>query len=642
MKKMARIALLGVMGAGVLATGMLTAERSAVAQQATAKAGFVVEGDHFVLNGQPVQILSGEIHYSRIPREYWKARMEMAKAMGLNTIATYVFWNVHEPRPGVYDFSGNNDLAAFVRLAQEEHLNVLLRAGPYACAEWEMGGFPSWLLADPKMKTVLRTDDPAFMKPVERWITRLAKEVAPLQLGQGGPIIAVQIENEYGNFDHDKKYMLHMKEIFAKAGFTGADALLYTVDPSKSLAAGEIDGVYSGVNFGTGNAARGLTALAKERPGQPLFVTEYWPGWFDHWGHPHETRPTDKQVEDLKYVLSHKSSINIYMFHGGTSFGFMAGASWTNNEYLPDVTSYDYDAPLDEAGHATAKFYAYREVLAKYVDVPLPAVPEAPAVIAVEPFAVGHATSLWEHLPKAVESKAPLTMEAMGQAYGYVLYRKHLAAAAKGELVLDAVHDYARIYVDGKLAGTVDRRLKQDRIPLNAKKGARLDILVENSGRINSTKMMRGEAKGITHGVMLAGAPLEGWENYSLPLESGDVAAVKPGTAETALTGPHFAFASFDVKQTGDTFLDVSALGKGALWINGHALGRYWNEGPQKTLYVPGPWLREGKNSVVVFDLFDTAGRQELQGRATPILNAPIPDAAIAPAAAAPGATVPK
>ncbi|MDR3734086.1 MAG: beta-galactosidase [Acidobacteriaceae bacterium] len=584
----------------------------------------MVEGDHFALNGKPVQILSGEIHYARIPREYWKARMEMAKAMGLNTIATYVFWNVHEPRPGVYDFSGNNDLAAFIRLAQQEKLNVLLRAGPYSCAEWEMGGYPSWLLADPKMKTALRSDDPAFMVPVERWITRLAKEVAPLQIGRGGPIIAVQIENEYGNFGNDKKYMEHLRNIFISAGFTGTDAMLYTVDSSKALAVGSIEGTVAGVNFGTGNAERGLTALAKERPGQPLFVTEYWPGWFDHWGHPHETRPTDKQVQDLNYILSHKSSINIYMFHGGTSFGFMAGASWTNNEYLPDVTSYDYDAPLDEAGHATAKFYAYRDVLAKYADGPLPAVPEVPAVIAIAPFGVGHATPLWDHLPKPVSSKAPLTMEAMGQSYGYVLYRKQLEGAAQGDLVLDAVQDYARIYVDGKLVGTVDRRLKQDRITLNAAKGARLDILVENSGRINSTKMMRDEVKGITHGVTLAGAPLEGWENYSLPMEPADVAAVKPGAAEKAAAGPHFVFGSFDVKQAGDTFLDVSALGKGALWINGHALGRYWNEGPQKTLYVPGPWLREGKNSVVAFDIFDAPGRAMLQGRVEPILDAPI------------------
>jgi beta-galactosidase len=601
-----------------------------VQKSAESGSGFAVVGDHFELDGKPVQLLSGEMHYERIPHQYWQARMEMAKAMGLNTIATYVFWNVHEPTPGVYDFSGDLDLAAFVRLAQKEHLNVLLRAGPYSCAEWEYGGFPAWLLADPKMSKALRSNDDAFMIPVERWIKRLAQEVAPLQVGLGGPIVAVQVENEYGNFSNDHSYMEHMKEIFVRAGFTRS--MLYTVDPSKSLASGELDGVYSGVNFGTGGSVQGLTALAKERPGQPLFATEYWPGWFDHWGHPHETRPIDKQVEDLNYILSHKASLNIYMFHGGTSFGFMSGASWTGGNYLPDVTSYDYDAPLDEAGHPTPKFYAYREVLAKYSSSPLPPVPASPPVVTLDPFPVNHASSLWGHLPKSVKSENPETMEALGQSYGYILYRKRLDAAADGPLVLDEVHDYALVYVDGQLIGTVDRRLKQDRVELKASKGARLDILVENSGRINSTKMMRGEVKGITRSVHLAGAPLMGWENYSLPMEdAGKMRPVKSGGAEEkiATAGPHFFFASFKTSKPGDVFLDVSALGKGALWINGHAMGRYWNEGPQKTLYVPAPWLHSGSNEVVIFDLFRaTNGKPMLAGLAQPILNAKTPEIA--------------
>lgn len=593
------------------------------------KPSFVVVGDHFELDGKPIEILSGEMHYARIPRQYWKARMEMAKAMGLNTIATYVFWNVHEPRPGVHDFSGNLDLAAFIRLAQQEHLNVLLRAGPYSCAEWEFGGFPSWLLADPKMSTALRTNDDAFMIPVERWITRLAKEVAPLQIGHGGPIIAVQVENEYGNFSNDTKYMEHMKEIFLRAGFDAS--MLYTVDPSKSLAAGELSGVFSGVNFGTGGAERGLTALAKERPGQPLFATEYWPGWFDHWGHPHETRSTETQIADLRYILDHKASVNIYMFHGGTSFGFMSGASWTEGNYLPDVTSYDYDAPLDEAGHPTPKFYAYREVFAKYSSVPLPPVPASPPVIELDPFAAGHATSLWDHLPKPIRSDNPLTMEALGQAYGYILYRKVLDHAADGALVLDQVHDYALVYLDGELVGTIDRRFKQDHLQLSAAKGARLDILVENSGRINSTKMMRGEVKGITHFVKIAGELLTGWNIYSLPMDSApNTHASRTRHAQkNAAAGPHFLFAKFNVVTPGDVFLDVSALGKGALWINGHTMGRYWNEGPQKTLFVPGPWLHAGSNEVVIFDLFRAASDHPmLAGLAHPILNATTQDAA--------------
>ncbi|ADV82519.1 glycoside hydrolase family 35 protein [Terriglobus saanensis] len=580
---------------------------------------FRVAGDHFELNGEPVQLLSGEMHYARIPREYWRARLQMAKAMGLNTVATYIFWNVHEPKPGVYDFSGNHDVAAFVKMAQEEGLNVILRAGPYACAEWEFGGYPSWLMKDPKMGSALRSNDEVYMAPVERWIKRLGQEMVPLLISNGGPIVAVQVENEYGDFGGDKKYLAHMLEIFQNAGFK--DSFLYTVDPSKALVNGSLEGLPSGVNFGVGNAERGLTALAHLRPGQPLFASEYWPGWFDHWGHPHETRPIPPQLKDIAYTLDHKSSINIYMFHGGTSFGFMSGASWTGGEYLPDVTSYDYDAPLDEAGHPTPKFYAYRDLMAKYVKTPLPLVPAVPEVIAVPEFTVGRASSLWDHLPVPVKSEKPLTMEAMDQSYGYALYRKQLSEPVKGELVLDAVHDYALVYLNGKLIGSIDRRLKQDRITLATDKPARLDILVENSGRINSTKMMRGETKGITRGVTLAGRPLTSWEDYSLPML--DAGTMKASSTKRQVSGPHFSFGSFKVAKVGDTFLDVRALGKGALWINGHAMGRFWNVGPQETLFVPGPWLKRGRNDVVVFDLFDTtAQKSKLAGLTKPILDA--------------------
>jgi beta-galactosidase len=258
---------------------------------------FKAVGDHFELNGKPFLVLSGEIHYARVPRAYWRDRIRMARAMGLNTIATYVFWNVHEPKPGVYDFSGQNDLVAFLKVVQGEHMYALPRAGPYSCAEWEFGGLPAWLLADPRMETALRSNDSAYMVPVERWMKRLAQEVAPLQVGLGGPILAVQIENEYSNFGGDHAYMEHLHDIFVQDGFT--HSLLCTVDPSKALARGEIDDVYSGVNFGTGDAAHALDVLEQQRPGQPLFATEYWPGWFDLWGHPHQTRPIPPQIHDL-------------------------------------------------------------------------------------------------------------------------------------------------------------------------------------------------------------------------------------------------------------------------------------------------------------------------------------------------------
>ncbi len=608
----------------------------------SAAPSFRAVGDHFELNGKPFEILSGELHYERIPRAYWRARLRMARAMGLNTIATYVFWNVHEPVRGQYDLSGNADLAEFIREAQQEGLKVLLRAGPYSCAEWEFGGFPAWLMADPRMHQALRSNDPAFMQPVEQWIMRLGQEVAPLQIGRGGPIIGVQIENEYGDFGSDHAYMEHLHQLFLKAGFT--DTLLYTADPSRALPNGSIPGVFAGVNFGIGRPAAAFAALQKLRPGQALFASEYWPGWFDHWGQPHQTRPIDQQIKDLDYILRHHAGINIYMFHGGTSFGMMSGSSWTKGQFLPDVTSYDYDAPLDEAGHPTAKYRAYREEIARYVKQPLPPIPAAPPVQVIAPFKLHEAASLWAGLPhpvRAARSKPadrPEPMEELGQSYGFILYRTQIAHPVNGTLTLDGLNDYALVYVNGALAGTLDRTARQSTLALHSEKPAnRIDILVENSGRINSTRMMRGESKGLNATPTLNGTPLTGWEMYPLPMAPESITDplgmprearfTHHANARQAMRGPAFYRGSFTVSARqphADTFLDVRDLGKGAVWINGHPIGRYWNIGPQETLYVPGPWLHAGRNQIVVLDLFARDRMPHLAGLAAPILNAPV------------------
>ena len=603
-----------------LAAGLMMAFGAAKAQAPAHT--FAVEKDHYVLDGKPFQVVSGELHYARIPREYWRARLKMARAMGLNTIATYVFWNVHEPTPGHYDFSGNNDLAAFVKIAQEEGLHVLLRAGPYSCAEWEFGGFPAWLLKDPRMSTALRTNDDAFMVPAERWMKRLAQEMEPLLLKNGGPIIAVQVENEYGNFGGDTKYMQHMLAIFKATAFK--DALLYTVDPSKALARGSLDGVPSGVNFGTGRAAQGLAALAALRPGQPLFATEYWPGWFDLWGHPHETRPIAPQLEDLNYILGHGASLNIYMFHGGTSFGQMAGASQSTGNYRGNVTSYDYDAPLDEAGHPTAKFFAYRDVILKYThEAPLP-VPEVAPVVAIPEFTLGSARPLWAAPGEGKAMDQPVTMELLDQSYGYVDYRTTLPHG--GVLKLEGMQDFAAVYVNGERVGTLDRHYHQDTLTLTADKSARLDVLVENTGRLNSTKWMRQERKGMT-GATLDGVALSRWQIFSEPMDvaPGRAPGINRHSPEQKSTAPEYAFGTFDLAKTGDAFLDVTSLGKGLIWINGHALGRFWNIGPQSTLYVPAPWLKQGKNEIAVFELLPTGKPETLVGRMKPILDGPTP-----------------
>jgi beta-galactosidase len=454
---------------------------------------------------------------------------------------------------------------------------------------------------------------------------RLGQEVARYQIGYGGPIIATQIENEYGNFSSDPAYMTRVKEIFVEAGFN--QSLLYTVDPSKALGKGEIDGVLAGVNFGTGRAKDALDVLAAYRPGQPLFASEYWPGWFDLWGHPHETRPIGPQLEDLNYILGVHASLNIYMFHGGTSFGVMAGASRSTGRYRGNVTSYDYDAPLDEAGHPTAKFFAYRDVILKATgkkQLPLPATPK---VIPIPKFEVKPVAQLWDVLSTPVSSPQPLTMEQLDQSYGYVLYRKQLAEAVSNQrLELDHPYDYAQVYIDGRLAGTLDRHYEQTGLQLNTAGPAVLDILVENTGRLNSTAAMRNERKGI-RGARLGDRELTGWQMYSLSMENpaGLIAnSHKPGEL-TGSDAPHFSVGSFELTETGDSFLDVRGLGKGLLWINGHALGRFWDIGPQDTLYVPGPWLQKGKNDVVVFELEPQRGVASLSGLTSPILDGPTP-----------------
>ena len=584
---------------------------------------FKVEGDHFTLDGKPFQVVSGELHYARIPPEYWHARLKMARAMGLNTIATYVFWNVHEPAPGQYDFSGQYDLAAFIKAAQEEGLYVLLRAGPYSCAEWEFGGFPSWLLKDPKMTRALRTNDDAFMVPAERWIKRLAQETSPLLVANGGPIIAVQVENEYGNFGNEHAYMEHMLHIFQSTGYK--DALLYTVDPSKALVNGSLDGILAGVNFGTGSSEQGLARLAALRPGAPLFATEYWPGWFDLFGHPHETRPIAPQLKDIENVLTRGGSINIYMFHGGTSFGMMAGASASTGNYRGNVTSYDYDAPLDEEGHTTPKFFAYRDVILKYTHEPKLPVPPVAPIVTIPEFTLTQTSSAAAKPVEGTKSDTLLTMEQVGQSYGYILYRTKLAAAVTdAPLVLNPVHDYAQVYLDGKLTGTLDRHYNQTTMNLTTAAPATLDILVENTGRLNSTKNMRGEWKGL-QSATLSGTALTGWQIFPLPMEPADVSHATPYPALANLEGPHFSSGSFTLAKTGDAFLDITKLGKGVICINGHALGRFLNIGPQDTLYVPAPWLKQGKNEVVVFDMFAAATPPKLIGRAKPILDGPTP-----------------
>jgi beta-galactosidase len=499
-----------------LATLIPAFRASGESQNATHR--FVLQEGQFVLDGKPFRIISGEMHYPRIPRAYWRARFRMAKALGLNAITTYVFWNVHEPRPGVYDFSGNNDVAEFVREAQQEGLYVVLRPGPYVCAEWEFGGYPAWLLKD--HSTVVRSSDPKYVAAVASWFKRLGQELAPLQVGNGGPIVLVQVENEYGSFGEDHAYMEQLRRSLLDAGFTNSQ--LYTADQPGVLAKGALPELPVGVNFGawSPDAAKDAFATLKElRPNGPSFNSEFWSGWFDHWGGAHSYTDAAKQASNLEWMLRQGYSVNLYMFTGGTSFGWMNGANSDGKNYEPNVTSYDYDAALDESGRPTAKYFAFRKAIAKATGTTPPAVPFIAPAIRVSEFKFGEGLSLWKSLPAPIHSEQPLSMEDLDEAYGYILYRKRIKGPVSGDLIVDQLHDYAQIYADGKLIGTLDRRLAQSRLPLEVKSpAAQLDILVENTGRVNFSTVLRGERKGITKQVTLAGEPVLGWDIYPLPM----------------------------------------------------------------------------------------------------------------------------
>ena len=581
---------------------------------------FAVSDGHFVLDGKPFQIVSGEMHYPRIPRAYWRARFKMAKAMGLNAITTYVFWNVHEPKPGVYDFSGQNDVAEFVREAQEEGLYVLLRPGPYVCAEWEWGGYPSWLLKDHGM--VVRSSDPKFMEPTKRWFKRLGQELAPLQLSNGGPILTVQVENEYGSFGDDHAYMEQIHNALLDSGFTTAQML--TADGPEQVPKGSLPQLPAVINFGTGDAKGGFEQLKKLRPQGPFMNGEYWAGWFDHWGEKHQTTDGAKQTDEISWMLGQGYSLSLYMFHGGTSFGWMNGANWSDGQFQPDVNSYDYDSALDESGRPVTKYFTFRDAIVKATGATPPAVPPTPGTQAIAPFTLTESASLWDNLPKPVASHELKSMEDLGQAYGYILYRTAAPAELNGPLVLDGLHDYAQIYVDGKYVGKLDRRLKETTLDVKIAKGQRLDLLIENASRINYSRELLGERKGILGSVTVAGNALHDWQIYSLPMNNTAELKYSDGGCKAA---PCFYRGSFTAPRAGDqeadTFLDTAALDKGFVWVNGQPMGRAWKIGPQRTLYMPGAWLKPGANAIVVLDTMKT-GSPTLQGLAKPILDAPV------------------
>ena len=699
-----------------------------------------ISGTNFTRAGQPFEIISGELHYARIPREYWRDRLRKAKALGLNTIQVYAFWNAHEPKPGAFDFTGNLDVAEFLREARDQNLYVLMRLGPYVCAEWDAGGFPSWLFEDPALH--VRTTDPKFLAAAGNYLDHIGAELQPLLQSKGGPIIGFQIENEYGSYgpraaqkgmgadpeatrQAAHEYMAAIKQLFVHAGL--GNEMFYTADGTdpEQMNMGELPGVFAAANFGPGEAKLSIPKIQRQRPDQPVMVGEYWDGWFDAWGEAHNATDAAQQLDEIKWFLSKNYSFNLYMVHGGTTWGFLNGANFDSGpdgHYMPETTSYDYDAPIDEAGRPTKKYFAFRDAIAEHTGVKPPDVPQNLPLVAVPDFALAENAPLLKSLGEAVPAKSPLTAEQIGQipGYGYTLYRTvlhggggakqgplsttppvedsgssgardtgtpsrlgassqdsgdksgdssggtDLPSSASGDHIhinpdgslatpkrglwgrdqirIADVRSYAALYINGRYIGAIDRRLGQETVDFNLTEDpATLDILVENTGRVNFGPHLPDGRTGIVGDVTLNGITLLNWKMYKLPMVSpGDLTG--KGTASSAASasaasssaatstipnpanaswagtpmapapitnwgkhhpdGPSFYRGHFTMDAPADTFLDVTAIRKGFVWVNGHNAGRAWSVGPTRSLYIPAIWLVKGDNEVIAFDIF--------------------------------------
>ena len=658
-----------------LSAMLLTATFTASA--APVKSGTFTTGDKtFLLNGQPFVVKAAEVHYPRIPRPYWEHRIQMCKALGMNTLCLYVFWNIHEQKEGQFDFTGNNDVAAFCRLAQKNGMYVIVRPGPYVCAEWEMGGLPWWLLKKKDIK--LRERDPYFIERVKIFEEKVGEQLKPLTIQNGGPIIMIQVENEYGSYGEDKPYVSEIRDCLRS--IYGKELSLFQCDWSSNFEKNGLDDLTWTMNFGTGaNIDDQFRRLGELRPNAPKMCSEFWSGWFDKWGARHETRPAKDMVDGMDEMLSKGISFSLYMTHGGTSFGHWAGAN--SPGFAPDVTSYDYDAPINEWGLATPKFWELRTMMQKYSDKKLPAVPKAPMpIITVPKFELTEFAPLyngfdWEYANANSDNfhadGAPKTFEELDMGWGMVLYSTRLPQIdnVKVEgvypndeytctLNLDA-HDFAQVFIDGKYIGKIDRVKNEKSLTLPAiKQGQELQILVEGMGRINFGRAIK-DFKGLVAPPTITAtlhSHLGGvdktevtftpnhWENMRIPddyevaVKALEKQQKEPVTrqsisvprigrtmryaweSEDLMFGRGYYRGYFNLSKVGDTFLNFETWGKGQVYVNGHAMGRIWSIGPQQTLYVPGCWLKKGKNEVIVLDV---VGPREavVWGQAEPELN---------------------
>lgn len=574
---------------------------------------FEARDEKFWMDGKPMQLLAGELHFGRVLPEDWELRLQQARAMGLNTVSFYLFWNLCEPREGQFTFRGDTDVRRMLRLCQKYGLWVVLRPGPYCCAEVEYGGIPWWTVNHPDVK--IRTNDPTYVGWSLRYLEAVYRQVSDLQVSRGGPLLMVQLENEYMMVAKgDNGYLRTLEKMAREIGFT---VPLFTCDPlllPETTPEMRVTGLVRGRN-GLKND-KDLAEARQANCAFPVYVPELYTAWFSGWGNAIARRHAslEETVSWTRYLLEHDVSFCCYMFFGGTTYGFFNGS----NEHLPVQTSYDYSAPIDEAGRVTEKYRALRTLLAEKRGVSLPLPPRDPPVAALPTIALTEASPLLNQLPARPTRVAekPLSMEQLGQAFGFVLYRKTFPDGLHGTLRLEEARDYTTVLLNGRPVRRAFLGYGRDtsEVTLDEAGPATLDLLVYNLGRISVITSAQSQAlarKGLVGGAYLDGRELTGWTMYSLPCDEMRNLSLPPlatsnaaaDTREGPVTPPTLYRGTFTVSSPAGTFLDLRNWNFGAVWVNGHNLGHYWNRGALRSLFLPAHWLKRGKNEIVVLEL---------------------------------------
>ncbi|MBE6790172.1 MAG: beta-galactosidase [Ruminococcaceae bacterium] len=572
---------------------------------------FIIGKNSFMLNGEPVRIISGAMHYFRVPREYWRDRLLKIKACGFNTVETYTAWNMHEPEEGKFDFAGNLDLKAYLELVNELGMFAIVRPGPYICSEWEFGGFPWWLLRYDDIE--LRCMNDTYLSKVDAYFDKLIPIISSCQIDNGGSVIMVQVENEYGSYGDDSEYIRYIASALRIRGIT---CELFTSDGDCDfmLTGGTVPEIFKTVNFGS-KAEKAFANLRKFQPDGPLMCAEFWNGWFDHWGEKHHKRDISDAVKSFREVLAENGNISVYMMHGGTNFGFMNGANCTDKEFQPTVNSYDDDAPINEYGGLTEKYYQYKNVLSEYgfssdIEVAEPVTVSYPSV------SLNETAGLFDTLDIISEKKTtttPLPMEKLGQGYGFICYETFIKGPREANDLHLEVHDRAYVYINNEFKGIQYRNDRKNRIKFSVPAdGLKLTVLVENMGRINYGPYLK-DNKGLVSTPRLGAQLLYHWDTYCLPFDNISDISFERKLKVKFRDKPVFMRGILNIEdEPCDTFVKPDGFKKGLIWVNGKLLSRYWDKGPQLTCYLPAPFLKKGANEIVVL---------ELEGFKKPIVN---------------------